>query len=179
MPQRTLVHASFGRISGFLPLSHFGTMAAAAHVIRNRVAAGRVPPGANNVLFHHVRVTLGSPVESREDLGSPRPVTCLLYLAHHLNAQVTQPSLDFFVRHRTELERIGGGNLKNDNNPRITEMRQYVADVFRNQGYDGIIYTNEVEDRGSESWVVIDGAQAVIERVEQRPITDFGQPGGA
>ena len=90
MPQRTLVPAAFGRISGFLPLIHFGTMAAAAPVIRNRV-----------------------------------------------------------------------------------------ADVFRDRGYDGIIHTNDVEDRVSGSWAIIDGSQAVIGPVEQRPITDFGRPGGA
>ena len=58
-------------------------------------------------------------------------------------------------------------------------VRTRVADVFRHQGYDGLIDTNDAEDSGSECRAIIDGSQAAIERVEQRPITDFGRLGGA
>ena len=58
-------------------------------------------------------------------------------------------------------------------------IRRRVADVFRHRGYDGIIDKNDAEDSGSECWAIIDGSQAVIEQVEQRPITGFGRPGGA
>ena len=58
-------------------------------------------------------------------------------------------------------------------------VRNRVADVLGHRGYDGIIDTNDAENSGSESWAIIDGSQAAIERVEQCPITDFERFGGA
>ena len=172
MPEKTLVHASFTTINTFRPLTHFGSMAAAVEVMQNRIGANRVPTGAQQVHLHHVKVTLSNPIRSLKDFGSPRPMVYVQYLADQLHSDHGAAYVGFISTHRDELTRIGGGDAS-IRSPKLQEMLDYVADLFRQHRYDGIIYINEVEDKGSESWVIIDSAQAQILRVEQRPVAGF------
>lgn len=172
MPEKTLIHASFSTINTFRPLTHFGSRAAAIAVMKNRIRDGRVPVGGQQVHLHHVKVTLNNPVRSQRDYGSPRPMVYVQYLADQLHPDHGPAYLGFITPHRDALTRIGGGDAS-IRSPKLEQMLDYVADLFRQHGYDGIIYTNEVEDKGSESWVIIDNSQAQTLRVEQSPVAGF------
>lgn len=176
MQKGKLVHGSFQHIQSFKPLSHFGTRDAALEVVRNRFAANRIPAGAAQILFHHVEITLQNPVISQKDYGPPNPATCLLYLAHGQIELSAQKRHEFHMKHLRRLTEIGGGNLT-IRSPKLEEMREYVTEVFSQTGYDGIIYTNEVEDRGNKSWVITDPSQVKLERIETIPIASLGGGG--
>lgn len=152
-----LYHGTSADFKSFLPLSHFGTQKAANERIQQT-------SGENKSVIP-VHISMKKPL----DLGvEAHPYVAnenwlddadMLWQVHRvLKANGHQDAAD-------KIE--AAANDAMDNNGLTDETRAAAANAIRSAGYDGLMYTNKVEDRGSRSFVAL-GPEQVKSAISAR-----------
>jgi hypothetical protein len=142
-------HGTIRDIDGFLPLSHFGSYRAAMERLTSRNGTICIPTGRNREEFcperariYQVRLSIFNPIEI-PDLGIQHSV-------RHF--------VDLLIDRYSDVESL---QLLKDK--QVTEPM--LISCLKGLGYDGFIYTNHSEDKGSKAHVILDSSQAIIENV--------------
>ncbi len=135
-----MYHSSPRDIQAFRQYSdlghHFGTKKAAT----DRMSfwdSDKTKGGSKNM--YSVYLSIQKPLEL-PDLGVWEP------------SELVKILVDRGVMNAHESDRV---LMKGDKNSKMEELRN----VLKSKGYDGVFYTNTVEDKGSVSWIAFDGTQ--------------------
>jgi len=130
----------------FLPYTHFGTARAAEDRFRSKLTSKRIAPNAEIV------------IGDRQVAGGSRTYPVYLSIKNPLRvsdqAATNATTLYDEIARRQEL----GGFL--DINIDNLFSNQDIYSRIKDAGYDGLVYKNEVEDMGNDSYVIFDPSQA-------------------
>lgn len=139
--------------AGLRGLSHFGTLAAASHVLgKSELLSPLEPPrgdvGGSRVYPVYLRIE--HPVwmtDTGEQHGPTHLLEAIyLYAVEHSNEKLA----DALNELRNDWEEVyGDPEYAPDEGPRLRQLIK----LLRSLGYDGIVYRNIEEDPGSVSWV--------------------------
>jgi hypothetical protein len=143
-------------ITTFEPLAHFGSQAAA------RARAGASSKGEGPVTVYEVALTMAHPARIK-DLPStgPRPaVHSLLRLIDQLHYERRPALLSADERARVFAAAAPSGRNS-------AAGMAIFADILEAHGFDSLCYTNQFEDPGSVSWIILRSHQAKI--IVRRP----------
>jgi hypothetical protein len=154
-----LYHGTDVEIEGPVrPYTHFGTVRAALQraaqtVYRNaprvRGEAGVQPDMEAPVIIYPARVAITSAMPSKDLQGEIKrhsPIQLADLLHYDCRKAITSEE-------RGEV--IAAVSRGQDG-------YSVLSGILQNKGYDGLVYTNDFEDRGSQSWIILDGDQAVL-----------------
>ena len=153
MSQRVFYHASFDKISRFWPLSHFGTYNAAIHRIKNLIddsVDDATPFQEQMVYLYPVRLHIQHPLRT-PDLYNERPFVVwevATYIVKKFHKTLT-PEQKHLVH-----------QLMNSKTTPLSCKR--LEHILSTLGYDGLIYSNKVEDSGHRSFVNINSSQVEL-----------------
>lgn len=154
-------HGSFNNdIHSFWPLSHFGTYQAALECVNNaqkwrsNADIRACSPTDNSPLekcIYEVEIDFTNTCSVQaKDLGSPRPGGILLGIQSFNNDLIKD--LDKAIKQAANLvekNEFGGQRLKHSN------AREFVQSFLSGKKIDYVSYINDVEDKGSESIVLV------------------------
>lgn len=153
-------HSSFtANITEFLPLTHFGTYEA-AHENMKRSREKKQYNGTGYIYKASVAST--GKLISIQDPRSPRPLALVNSLAI---SGFFNPSGDYEANCKASFQiRTEQVELMDIDEPEISlgdkelyrSCRYHLANFLTSQGVKMISYTNEVEDEGSTSFIVVD-----------------------
>ena len=140
-------HLTSHKFDKFRPLSHFGSKGASREVMGQKEYDydkddNEVPIDRKKLQHHVVRIKLGK-VAHIDDHGgehnSPSDLSHTLHGHGHITPE----------QHKNHLELAKQGKLTND----------HIAKTLRSNGIHTLAYKNEVEDRGSTSYMITHHSQ--------------------
>jgi len=154
MSQRVFYHASFDKIgSRFWPLSHFGTYKAAIHRIKHLIddsVDDASPFQEHQVYLYPVRLSISHPLHT-PDIYNERPFVVwevATYIVKKFHKTLT-PEQKHLV-HRL---------MKSKTTPLSCKRLEHLLSTL---GYDGLTYTNKVEDAGHRSLINLNSSQVEL-----------------
>lgn len=149
------------RAADFRPFSHFGTREAAlqrvAEVIHARGWQHRPDLRGRPDIFpfeiHPVRLSVERALRVPDAKG----------MRHSAKDIVDEAHYRLRLLDAAERDRVIGHLMGGPGEGRIGEERAFsaLADLLRAKGYDALVYTNLCEDKGQESWAILDSRQVV------------------
>jgi ribosomal protein S18 acetylase RimI-like enzyme len=166
-----------GNLSKFNSFSHFGTQAAAVDRIKNLVKQKRLSPDTL-ITIYSVELNIKKPLMIRD------------YANVHHSAGVYAAALkDKKIIDQDTMVRIRSNNPYDFADPEADteELAKlwpkyeknnlaFIKKVLKSKGYDGLIYKNAAEDKGSLSYVILDPNQARITGKKQVIAKDLIKP---
>ena len=151
---RVFYHASFNRIGNkFWPLSHFGTYKAAIHRIKNLIddsVDDATPFQERNVYLYPVTLKIKNTLHT-PDIYNERPFVVwevATYIAKKFHKSLTDEQ-----KHLVHIL------MKNKTTPLSCKRLEHLLSTL---GYDGLSYTNKIEDPGHRSFINLNSNQAEI-----------------
>jgi hypothetical protein len=173
----TAYHGTFERLRlPFRPLSHFGSMNAAQDrlkaVQKTSMKAARklhgtrpMAPWLVSSMQHQARRAEGTPTIYRVTLSMRNPVRIKDSAVQHSPRLLAFALNDAKVLTREEMLSV---SLADDD----AQAEQLIG-LLRAKGYDGIVYKNRYEDRGSDSYVILDATQIIaVEEIGAEPLQE-------
>lgn len=148
----TLFHSSPASITSFAPLSHFGSRAAALQRATNAVHQNRP------MKLYEVNLNSENPLRIRD-------LTSKIRSSNH-NWSNLADLLHYTVKKITAAERDSIYAAAAPSGTNSEGGTQRLIEVLQSHGWDALVYKNEFEDAGSQSWISLTAAQVQIVKIE-------------
>ena len=171
----TAFHSSaVSTISKFNSFSHFGTEAAAADRIKNLIKQKRLSPDAL-ITIYSVDLNIKNPLMIRDYANVQHSAG--IYAAALKDKKIIDQDIMVRIRSNNPFSDVDSDQSTEEKSKLWPKYEKNnlatIKKILKSKGYDGLVYKNAAEDKGSLSYVILDPNQVRITGKKQIPAKEL------